>query len=683
MADKTVKFLLDLDIKEFTEKAFQAKGSIDKIGEAEGIERLIGGLAQAGAALGTVGLAVFAFKQALDLTLEAEQLERVNKQFEMLSAQAGISAISLKQGLEEASKGLVDTSDLLETANKSIVAMGASAAKLPEIMELARKSTQVFGGDLKSNFENIAQAISVGNTRMLKHYGIVVDSEKAVKEFAKANNLAANEISESGKRQAILNQVLEAGQKTFKNVDGDMKSATSSIQLIKTSFSELGEVIAIVFNKIFGPSVRQFLTTFKEFMSLLKDQAIAQFGDGAEKSAAKVRVMEKQLEGLNRQLKMIQSLPPGSNAGLEQSLKQTIDRTQAQLDELKAQKKKHDDEEKSEEEKKRAEIRGDNEKAIGDDLIDKEARKQNELKFQKELQEIRKKALEEEAKGANDFTQLENSLRELNLIRAQEHTQKMEEIENNSHLNHTQKLSLKEQEERRYQASIRSMEQETAQTRAKLLDAYVKNSNSAFQGIGRAFQVQSLKSKHELQDFGKRGKEVMQSFQQNASSSFEQMGADIAKGKDIAAAAADAMKGFFLGMLGDRAIAEGSMLLLSGLWPPNPVALGAGAGLLALGGALKSLAGSSGGSVSASAGGGGGGQPEAAVSPTSLQGAQDDKSKEAPVADVAQMEKRQRAVNVQIAGNYFDTDSSRRALMEMIRAETDATDFRYDRIGVT
>jgi len=42
---------------------------------------------------------------------------------------------------------------------------------------------------------------------------------------------------------------------------------------------------------------------------------------------------------------------------------------------------------------------------------------------------------------------------------------------------------------------------------------------------------------------------------------------------------------------------------------------------------------------------------------------------------------RKRSVTVQIAGNYLDTDQSRRYLLEMIRAETDATDFQYTQIA--
>jgi hypothetical protein len=176
------------------------------------------------------------------------------------------------------------------------------------------------------------------------------------------------------------------------------------------------------------------------------------------------------------------------------------------------------------------------------------------------------------------------------------------------------------------------------------------------------------------------------------------MGEAATQGANVAQAAAKAVGATILGTIGDKAIADGSYMMLSGIFPPNPVQIGAGAGLIALGASLKSVSSgmlSSMGPRSAS----GGSVPSAddpcpviakakACTNSEVGELPSESASQASTAskesepDMASMERKQRAVNIQIAGNYYDTDSTRRQLMEMIRQETDATDFRYDRIGV-
>ena len=41
-----------------------------------------------------------------------------------------------------------------------------------------------------------------------------------------------------------------------------------------------------------------------------------------------------------------------------------------------------------------------------------------------------------------------------------------------------------------------------------------------------------------------------------------------------------------------------------------------------------------------------------------------------------------KSVSLQIMGNYFETQETQKQIMEMIRKESDATDFKYAQIGV-
>ncbi len=99
-------------------------------------------------------------KEALDLTFEAETVRATSAQFDLLTKSAGISGDALRESLVGAADGLIDDTDLIQIANKAIVSLGSSAAGIAPIMELARKATTFFGGDLAHNFEALNQAIA-------------------------------------------------------------------------------------------------------------------------------------------------------------------------------------------------------------------------------------------------------------------------------------------------------------------------------------------------------------------------------------------------------------------------------------------------------------------------------------------------------------------------------------------
>lgn len=632
-SDNKISFLLDLDVAEFTEKGLAAKGVIEKLGSEESLTGLVEGLTRAAPVLAALGVAAFAFKKAIDLTLEGEEINRVNNQFELLAKQAGISATELKEGLEKSAKGLIDTDDLLKIANASLVKLGGSAEKLPEVMTIAMKATQVYGGNAKENFETITNAIANGNTRMLKHYGIIIDAAKAERDFAAANGVTAEELNETGKQQAILNAFLAKGNEAFKNVNVNTESARSTLEKLKVTFHEIGQTFTLVFEKTIGPGMRSFLGVVEKMAHKLNLHVKAALGDAAEASAAKAELAGKKVDDLSKH----------EEAATHKSLENIKKVSQASI-------------------------------------VDQEKQKKQQQEFRKELERIDKEYFTEQQKNVKTLADVDVLVKRQTLLAEQQHKSNLEKIRTSLTLNTNQKKQLEVLENKRFQTQMAHDEDEQIKLRMKLLDNYVSHSKTVFDGIEKSFRANTIKMQKEQADFGKRGNEMWNSLSTNATSAFTNMGAEMAKGKDVASATADAMKGFFLGFLADRAMAEGSLMLLSGIWPPNPVAIGGGIALLALGGALKAAAGA------------GAAPSTAAASPSTAAAASGAAAPTVPVSGSSetqptatpQMESQtgpQRQVSVNIQGNYLETDSSRRMLMNLMRQESDATGFNYSQIG--
>jgi hypothetical protein len=148
-------------------------------------------LSKSALAAGAVGASILAIKKSVDLALGGEEIVALNKQFEILSERAGSSADLLLKSFEAASGGLVDSTDIIKSANRALIELGNNASDLPGIFELARKATNVFGGEVTANFETITNAIASTNTRSLRQFGIFIDNKKVLDDF-KCRNVIRN-----------------------------------------------------------------------------------------------------------------------------------------------------------------------------------------------------------------------------------------------------------------------------------------------------------------------------------------------------------------------------------------------------------------------------------------------------------------------------------------------------------
>lgn len=215
--------------------------------EEEGTSALrsLGGeLATFGVAAAAVGVAIEGIKKGFELALEGEKIAGINAQFETLTKQAGIAGDALKAGLEKSADGLIDNDELLKTANSALINLGANAAKLPQVLDLARKATVALGGNLQDRYAGIVAAIESGNARALRAQGIIIDSDKAMRTYANSLGLTTGELNKSQQQQAILNAVLEQGGKKFKDINGGIQPLTDNVQRLEVALQELNEDIA-------------------------------------------------------------------------------------------------------------------------------------------------------------------------------------------------------------------------------------------------------------------------------------------------------------------------------------------------------------------------------------------------------------------------------------------------------
>ncbi len=673
MADEKQTFILDLDIKDFTEKALSAKGTIESLGGKDNLTGLLEGLVSASAALAIVGTAAFALKTTFDLVFEGEQIKRTNNLFGEMAKSIGVAAEKFKSDLVGATHGLASETEVLEAANKAIVMMGESAAKLPDIMNLARRITQSFGGDVIERFQQLNYAIASGSTRMLRQNGIMIDVDKTVKEYARSLGVSTDMLTEAGRKQAIMNAALEYGQKRIKDVkDAEMQALTTS-QQFKVILKEIGEAFVIAFEKIAGPTVRAVMSAMVDLAKSAKDTIVSAFGEGAQKAEADINNLKREIQSTKNLIDQMKKDPAAIlNAGNIERATESLKLLEKELRQQEAlegeisrkRESQHVQQAKAHEQTK---------EEIHEETINREKLHENQMRMAQEILKLKEQHAQRSISMARDEQELETAQQELRMVFVQEHLNKQAEIEEQWQTkkitSHQQYLAMKTAEDEQYYDRLRDLDEKSYAEQSRMDDERLKHSQGMWDGFSNAAKKSANQATGGMTQMGKLGQTTFTVMQKRGSEMFQNLGKAAVDGS---MSASEVMKGFFLNALGDIAQSQGEMYLAMGMVPGGQGYLAGGAALLALSGALHALAGGGGGSSMGSGGGGGGG---GGFSSDSSGGAASDQSMAAAAP--------QKSVTIQVMGHYFETEATKTKLMDMVRDATDATDFKYVQIGQT
>lgn len=666
------KFILDLDSEEFVKGAEHAKKAIEGIGEGG-----LGGLAESMAAvlpeLAALGVAFVALKKAADAVFDGEKIRQINAQFQALSQSAGLFAENLKEGLREASGGWADDTTLMQAANKALTKLESGAEQLPELMEAARKATAVMGGDFIQNFESMSQAVASGNTRQLRHLGIIIDQQKAYRDYAVSIGESVDTLSLAGRQQAVMNALLEQSKQKFANQNTDLIQNISLWNQIKATLTATFEVITLFLERVLGPYLRVVFKGLKDELDSLKTSMQASFGEGTEK----VEALKVKITGLEAELKKAEAAKAGatdySSAVLAQEridfLKKSLSGYQDELKKTQATDKQYlaDQQQHASQEKAMSA------QATQAHVVDVNAKAKKDAEYAKTRSDLDKQILNEQIKTMQTIDQANDLYKKKREQEQREMDAKIAEVEAKKRQGLISTKAADDQIAQLNKLKDLKMQQddaELARMQRQSLDNYQRHATNVFDGIGRSFHNHAQKAKMDLLDWGKQGDIVFSALTTHATEGFEAIGAGSQK-------AGDAMKAAMMNALADIAESQGQMMLIAGIGSLNPAEAAAGAALLVLAGFLRSKAGAAGGS---SSGGGGGGYSGAGGGGAPLSGSGGSASEPSQAASNS-IQKTGGSVHLVVQGSVFDSDSTRTRIADLVRGAQDSTDFNVSSIG--
>jgi hypothetical protein len=199
----------------------QASGALNQVkGELGGLKESTRGLGSAGALMGGVlagGLAIVgsaAIRAAGDMAQLGAQTEMLRASLQSLATQNGTTAQEMVSALQGASRGMIAEQDLILGANRALLlGVAKNSEEMVALMQVATVRGRAMGISVTQAFNDIVTGLGRGSALILDNLGIVVDAEGTNRAYAASLGKTASQLTEVEKKQALVNKVLEEGQK--------------------------------------------------------------------------------------------------------------------------------------------------------------------------------------------------------------------------------------------------------------------------------------------------------------------------------------------------------------------------------------------------------------------------------------------------------------------------------------
>lgn len=189
---------------------------------------------------GAVGIVTSAFeiaKGTFDFSAEGAKLTRLADAGEEVARQFGGNMDLIIQKVKEASLGTVSEMDIISGANRAMMlGLGADADQLANLMEVAALRGRAMGLDTTKAFNDIVTGVGRASPLILDNLGIVVNAKETYSKYAENIGKSASELTKAEKTQALLNAVLDEGNKMLKEAGGLALDNAAKVEKMNASW---------------------------------------------------------------------------------------------------------------------------------------------------------------------------------------------------------------------------------------------------------------------------------------------------------------------------------------------------------------------------------------------------------------------------------------------------------------
>lgn len=247
---------------------------------------------------------VFAITAAFQALSQAARFEQLTQGLELMGARGGIALKQTADGLKEVTDNAISTADSFKVVAQASSA-GLGTDEIQRLGAVARGASLALGRDMSEAMDRLTRGAIKLEPELLDELGIMVRLDEAVKEFAAQNGKAASALTQTERRQAFLNAVLEEGERKFGDIAEQI--AANPYDKLSASVRDLATAVGNLVNKALKPAVEIFADNPFSLLIpgvFLLSKALQGLGVGAGLAATSFNGVS---DGLRKQIRAIQN----------------------------------------------------------------------------------------------------------------------------------------------------------------------------------------------------------------------------------------------------------------------------------------------------------------------------------------------------------------------------------------
>lgn len=250
---------LQQDIDKLQQQTDRAGGILG--GVTRRLEENQAAVAALGAAMTVAGAA-----GALMLTNQAKRAGEYESMLANFRKTLGADADAMLDEMDRAAAGTVSAYEQIKQANYAMM-MGIDADAIPSMMEAARAASKRFGGDVSYYYQSIVTGTARQSKLILDNLGIIVDAEKAYKDYATSIGKSSGALTENERKLAYQQEVMRQAKAMVEETEMAYGSYGDEMARIAALQEEVSQEIA----GTTIPAQMLLLETISRVLGVLKD----------------------------------------------------------------------------------------------------------------------------------------------------------------------------------------------------------------------------------------------------------------------------------------------------------------------------------------------------------------------------------------------------------------------------
>jgi hypothetical protein len=225
MATDTLKIIIDSEHREGGAKAAES-----------GLKGLQDAAKAAALAFGMIKGAQAAW-QFLEMGASANRAETA---LDNLAAAAGTSGKAIVGAIQEASNYTISRMTAMTAANKAmLLGVAESPEQFARLTEVATALGRAMGRDAATSIDDFVVAAGRQSRMIADNLGLMVSAETAQKNYAAQLGKTAEELTETEKKQAFLNEMLRQGEEKLGALSNTTGGAATEIERMNAALSDI------------------------------------------------------------------------------------------------------------------------------------------------------------------------------------------------------------------------------------------------------------------------------------------------------------------------------------------------------------------------------------------------------------------------------------------------------------